>query len=89
MFAVSFCENYESLLNPTLFYRFGWYLDYTKVLHEVRNQKDNEKLNGKFTWGMHIKYFFCIVKTWSMIIILFILPLIWYFSYYSFKDILC
>jgi len=30
LFAVSFCENYESLLNPTLFYLFGWYLDYTK-----------------------------------------------------------
>ena len=62
--------------------------DYLKVLYEVRNQKDNEKLNGKFTWTMYIKYFICLVKTWFIIVVLFILPLIWCYLY-SLKDILC
>ncbi len=57
--------------------------DFLKVLHEVRNQKDNEKLNGKFTLGKYLKYFLCVVKTWLIIIILFLLPLVWCMDFFK------
>ena len=50
--------------------------DYLKVLYEVRHQKENEKLNGKFTFSKYCKYFWCLVVNWSLIIILFMLPIL-------------
>ena len=57
--------------------------DYLKVLYEVKGQKDNEKLNGKFTWSMQFKYYFCWIKNWLLIIVLFLLPICIYFLYIS------
>jgi len=57
--------------------------DFLKVLYEVKNQKDNDKLNGKFTWDKSLKYFFCFIKTWFIIIILFLLPLIWCMDFFK------
>ena len=50
--------------------------DFLKLLYSVRNNLDNKKLNGEFTYEKHFKYLLCFIKQWLLIFMLFLIPII-------------
>jgi len=53
--------------------------DYIKVLYSVREQKENEQYNGRFTWMKYLEYYICIFKIKFLIFILFLFPILMLF----------
>ncbi|HIP28814.1 MAG TPA: SLATT domain-containing protein [Sulfurovum sp.] len=49
--------------------------DYLKVMYSVRNNGDNDELNGEFIWDKYIQFYMCKIKDWLLIVILFLLPI--------------
>lgn len=57
--------------------------DYLKLLYSVRNNLDNEKLNGKFTYEKYFKYFLCFMHQWLLIVVLFLIPIVSIFFFHE------